>query len=148
MAECIKVDERNGNKLEGLPEFISGVTDAVISFTKVENYTTFVAEYAFIDGDIIIHFFPPKEYYTQINGVYKILDECLLIWKRKFPQVLSPSAEKYFLVSLPVIMAQYIPEMTSWYFKASGFARRVDPDAFVLHFLSFLDKSLDSFYSS
>lgn len=129
--------------LGGIPNAVANVLDATVKFTKVEDYTTFLAEYAFIDGDIVVHFFLPREYYVQVADGYKPLDERLIWWQRAFPQVLSPVAEKYFAATFPVLMAQYVPEMTSWYFKAGGYARRLDPEAFLLQFFSYLDQAID-----
>jgi len=136
----------NKDTLAELPGMVANVQDAVVKFAKVEDYTTFVAEYAMVDGDIIVHFFPPREQFVRVEDGFKLLDEHMLRWQRAFPQVLSPVAEKFFAATLPVIMAQYVPEMTSWYFKAGGFARRLDPEAFVLRFFSVLDQALDVAY--
>lgn len=130
-----------GGKLA--PEAIGNVSDAVVQFTRVEGYTTFLAEYAFVDGNIIIHFFPPREAYTQVMGHPKLTEEFALAWQRKFPMILSPTAEGYFKATLPVLSAQYIPEMQSWYMRAGGFALRLDPDAFVLAFFAKLDQEID-----
>ena len=134
------------DSLAALPGMVANVQDAVVKFTKVEDYTTFLAEYAFVDGDIVVHLFPPREQHVQVADGFKLLDEHLLRWQRLFPQVLSPVAEKYFAATYPVLMAQYVPEMTSWYFKAGGFARRLDPESFVLLFFSRLDQALDAAY--
>lgn len=130
-----------------LPAYVANVVDAVVKFTKVEEYTTFLAEYAMMDGDIVVHFFPPQEQYVKVAEGYKMLDEHLLRWQRAFPQVLSPVAEKYFAATYPVLVAQYVTEMTSWYFKAGGFARRLDPESFVLRFFAQLDQVLDVAYA-
>jgi hypothetical protein len=134
-------------ELGGIPVAVANVLDATVKFTKVEEYTTFLAEYAFVDGDIIIHFFPPREQYVQVGDGFKMIEEHLLRWQRAFPQVLSPVAEHYFKATLPVIMAQYIVEMTSWYFKAGGFARQLDPESFVLKFFAQLDQAIDAAYA-
>jgi hypothetical protein len=129
--------------LGGILNAVGNVLDATVKFTKVEDYTTFLAEYAFIDGDVVVHFFLPREHYVQVADGYKPLDEHLIWWQRAFPQVLSPVAEKYFAATYPVLMAQYVPEMTSWYFKAGGYALRLDPEAFLLQFFSYLDQAID-----
>lgn len=125
------------------PVAVGNVLNAVVKFTQVEQYTTFLAEYALLDGDIVVHFFPSKEAYVKVADKYRVQEEALLYWQRTFPQVLSPVAEAYFHATLPVISAQYIPEMTSWYFRAGGFARRMQPDEFILKFFERLDDALD-----
>jgi len=119
------------------PAAIGNVADAVVSFIKVEDYTTFVAEYAFIDGNIVLHFFHSRETWNRDDKwhVTYFLD--------MFPSVLSQVAEAYFEATKPRIVAQYTPEMTSWYMRANGFAVRLDPDGFVRRFLSKLDVALD-----
>jgi hypothetical protein len=126
---------------------LENVSNATVKMTKVEDYTTFLAEYAFIDGDIVMHFFPPIEQYVKTDNGARLLDEHLLRWQRSFPQVLSPIAESYFSATRPVLMAQYVPEMTSWYFKAGGFARSLSPETLVLEFLARLDAAVDAAYA-
>ncbi len=127
------------------PEYIGNVLDAVIKFEKVTGFTTFLAEYAIQEGSYIVHFFPPKEQYiNKGNGHFQVADEFLLKWKRVFPQVLSPAAEDYFGASQPRLQAAYTAEMTSWWFKAAGFADCLAPDEFILAFFEKLDAALDA----
>lgn len=123
---------------------LGGVKDAVIDFKKVEGYTTFLAEYAFTDGDIVVHFFPPREAYIFHNDRHRLSEESLLLWQRKFPQVLSPTAEEFFQATAPVLKAAYTAEMFSWWFKAAGFANRLEPEAYLLRFFDRLDAALDA----
>jgi hypothetical protein len=125
------------------PTALGNVKNAVVQFTQVTEYTTFLAEYAFLDGNIIVHFFPPMEAYTGTGDSRRVVEEYLLYWQRRFPLVLSPVAEGYFKATLPVISATYTHEMQSWFFKAGGFANRLDPDGFVLGFFEQLDAALD-----
>jgi len=126
---------------------LENVSNATVKFTQVEDYTTFLAEYAFIDGDIVVHLFPPIEQYVKTDNGARLLEEHLLRWQRSFPLVLSPVAEKYFAATRPVLMAQYVPEMTSWYFKAGGFARTLSPKELVLGFFARLDEAVDAAYA-
>lgn len=130
------------------PVAIGNVLDAVVKFDKVEQYTTFLAEYALLDGDIVVHFFPAQEEYIEVAGRHRVRDEFLLRWQRLFPEVLSPVAEKYFGATLPVISAQYVPEMTSWYFRAGGYANRLNATEFILKFFEHLDDALDHVYAA
>lgn len=132
------------------PALIGGVLDAVVNFTKVEEYTTFLAEYAIVDGNIVVHFFPPREAFelSAHNGQPRVTAEFLRRWKRTFPEVLSPVAEDYFQATQPIVQAKYIEEMTSWWLRAGGFGTSVlDPDAFILRFFSRMDAALDVVYA-
>lgn len=124
---------------------IGNVQDAVIQFKEVAAFTTFLAEYAVQDGNYILHFFPPRERYVHTgNGKHQVHGEFLIRWQRFFPQVLSPVAEEYFQATQPRLQAAYTAEMTSWWFKASGFAERLDPDGFIMKFFETLDTALDA----
>lgn len=125
------------------PVALGNVRNAVIQFTQISDYTTFLVEYAFLDGNIIVHFFPPIEAYVGVGDGRRVVEEFSLYWQRRFPLVLSPVAEDYFKATLPVISAKYTPELQSWYFKAGGFANRLDPDSFILGFFARLDEALD-----
>ena len=125
------------------PVAIGNVADAVVQFTKVEVFTTFLAEYAFMDGDIVVHFFPAKELYILSNDRWKLSEEVLLKWQRQFPLILSPVAERYFSATYPTLSALYVAEMTSWYLRAGGFAKRLNPDEFIMRFFEQLDHALD-----
>lgn len=131
--------------VEQLADF-NDIGNAVIAFKKVENFTTFWAEYAFVDGNIVVHFFPTPEAYVQHGSVdRKVVNETFLrSWKIAFPHVLSPAAESYFKATAPVLEATYVAEMTSWWLRAGGFANRLNPDAFVLGFFAELDARLDA----
>lgn len=117
---------------------VGGVADAVPEFIKIDCYTTFLAEYALIGPDVVLHFFCSKEVDKLAR---QIKDE---YWLNIFPSCLSPVAESYFNATKPRITAQYVPEMVSWYMKCRGFARRLDPEAFIENFLDNLDVSLTS----
>jgi hypothetical protein len=139
----IAEQERQAAGGKDVPIAVGNVLNAMVKFTQVEIYTTFLAEYAFVDGNIVVHFFPAKEAYVEVGGRHRVTEEALLHWQRVFPAVLSPTAEAYFHATLPIISAQYIPEMTSWYFRAGGFARRLQPEEFILRFFERLDDALD-----
>lgn len=126
------------------PVALGNVLDAVVKFTQVNSYTTFAVEYACVDGSFVIHFFPPPEAFVMVEGARKVPTEYLLFWQKKFPAVLSPVAEGYFKATYPQLMAQYVPEMRSWYMRAGGFANRLDPDTFLQQFFALLDRALDA----
>lgn len=125
---------------------IGGVSDAVLKFTKVENFTTFLAEYVLSDGSIIVHFFPPREAYELSLSTQqpRVTAEFLRMWKKKFPLVLSPTAENYFLATYPVLAATYVEEMTSWWMRIGGYAGRTDVDEVIMRFFETLDAALDA----
>lgn len=126
------------------PVLIGNVVDAVVQFKQVKQFTTFLAEYAIQGDDYIVHFFPPKERYVVNNGKGQVHGPFLVKWQRAFPQTLSPCAEEFFGATAPRLKAAYTAEMFSWWFKASGFTQRLDPDGFILLFFEKLDAALDA----
>ena len=127
---------------QDIPTAIGSVKDAVVGnpetgLDKVEDFTTFLAEYAFKDGNIVVHFFQTQE----IHGSDRAKRD--RYWLQVFPMVLSDTAEAHFDATQPRIFAEYVPEMTSWYFQANGFATRLDPSGFLMKFLEKLDEALD-----
>jgi len=128
------------------PTAIGNVADAVVKFKQVEDFTTFLAEYTLLGDDIVIHFFPPREAYVLSNLTQEpaVPAEYLRYWKRKFPEVLSPVAERVFMATAPIITAMYIEEMTSWWMRANGYATRLEPDELIRLFFVELDRSLDA----
>ncbi len=129
------------------PDFsANAVGEHVPKFKKIENYTTFLAEYAEVGDDIILHFFPPAEAYVQVAGTdtWKVPAAVLRAWQLRFPEVLSPTAENHFRATAPKIVAQYVPEMTSWWMACRSYALTLDPDTLILSFLQKLDAALDA----
>jgi hypothetical protein len=112
----------------------ANVADAVPKFKKITDFTTFSAEYALIDNNIVIHFFETPEYPITNNSY----------WMDTFPSVLSAFAQKYFNATSPRLVAKYTEELNSWFFKAQGYGHLLDPDVYVHTFLDQLDESLDS----
>lgn len=127
-----------GEGARNAPTEIANVKDAVVQFTKVEDFTTFLAEYTLVDSNIVFHFFMSREVSQKDD---KFQQSYLL---DIFPNVLSPVAEAYFEATKPRVTAQYVPEMKSWWMRANGYATRLDPDGFVRRFLETLDGALDS----
>lgn len=127
------------------PVLIGNVKDAVVQFKQIKGFTTFLAEYALLDGAYVVHFFPPRERYVPTGqGKMQVHGEFLVKWQRTFPQVLSPTAERYFQATQPRLQAAYTAEMFSWWFKAAGFADRLDPDSYIMKFFEELDSALDA----
>ena len=143
---AVFAQERDAAGGADAPVAIGNVLNAAVKFTQVDIYTTFLAEYAFIDGDIVIHYFPPREQYVQVPGTdtHRLNADFNKRWRQVFPVVLSPVAEAYFRATKPTLVAQYVPEMTSWWMRCQGFAERLDPDGYVRSFFEVLDRALDA----
>jgi hypothetical protein len=124
------------DKLRGETNGIAftGLDEAVIQFQKVSNYTTFTAEYAWVDQDLVMHFFLPPE---------KKLPEATAYWTEHFPRCLDAEARSFFGADYPRLVAKYTTEMASWWFRAHGYGHVLDPDAFAVKFLHRLDRTLD-----
>jgi hypothetical protein len=102
-------------------------------YTQVKDYNTFLAEYAFEGGDIILHFYRTPEY--KDNTAY---------WLNIFPMALDPVARIVFNATAPRLRAAYTEEMDSWWLRANDYEYIIDRKALVLHFLETLDHTLDT----
>lgn len=129
--------EDPGQLIQQAPD-IAGIEQAVPKFEQVRQYTTFLAEWAQIDGDLVVHFFPAPEQ----NALAEKAQE--RYWLRDFPQLLSDTAEQYFNATKPRLTASYAEELSSWYFRARGFALQLDPAEFIGRFFVLLDEALDT----
>lgn len=114
-----------------------GINDAVIKFTKVTNYTGFDAEYAWVDNDLIVHFFMPPEF---INTPKDMRESW---WLGTFASCLDTAAQQFFSADYPRLVAKYTEEMQSWWFRARGYGDVLDPDAFAIAFFKRLDATID-----
>ena len=106
-----------------------------IVFTPVQEYTTFDAEFAATDGDLVFHFYATKEV-NELPNPKKY-------WLEVFPSVLEATAKEYFKVEYPRLKAAYTEEKASWWMRAYGFGGLLDPHAFAYQFLVKLDAGLD-----
>lgn len=116
-----------------------GINDAVIQFIKVDNYTGFSAEYAWVDNDLVVHFFMPPE---ASNGAAPS-SMWLNWWTETFAQCLDQAARQFFSADYPRLVAKYTAELSSWWFRAHGYGDVLDPDAFAIRFLKQLDTTID-----
>jgi hypothetical protein len=107
-----------------------------IEFTQVPDYTTFLAEFALTNGDIVFHFFPTEE--------VKKLPQARAYWLETFPAILERVAKDYFRVDYPRLKAAYTEEQASWWLRAYGFSHLLDPEAFTQRFLLELDRGLEA----
>ncbi len=112
-----------------------------LQFIQVTEYTTFRAELAITDGDIVFHFYvteevkqlqkpTPREYWLGDNGI--------------FPNALSEVAQQHFEVGYPRLKASYTEEMASWWLRAYGFGLLLESHKFAYAFLERLDAALDA----
>ncbi len=111
----------------------------IVKFTPVNGYTTFRAEYAFEDGDIVFHFFVSDEIH------YLPKKEVLQYWTESFPEALEQIAPAIFK-DKGRLQATYISDygLNSWWLRAGGFASVVDPTALCEKFFDALDSCLDA----
>jgi len=109
---------------------------AALQFMPVRDLTTFAAEVAITDGDFVYHFYATEE-------VNKGPDP-QEYWLKLFPEVLQKTAQEYFKADYPRLKAAYTAEQASWWMRAFGFGRVLDPHKMALGFCDALDKALDS----
>ncbi len=122
---------------------MAGIEQAVPVFTKVEDFTTFRGEFTWIDGDLVIHFFLTPEM-LQLNRTEEGGPQIKTYWLNTFPLALDRASKEYFLADSPRLQAKYTEELASWYFRAQGYADRLDPDLFAETFFEHLDEVLES----
>lgn len=106
-----------------------------LQFIPITEYTTFRAELAIADGDLIFHFY--------VTGEVNALREPKKYWLEFFPAVLEPVAKTYFNAEFPRLKAAYTEEQASWWFRAFGFGHVLEPHKFAYGFLEKLDAALD-----
>ena len=122
-----------------------GLPDAVPAFKTGEGSTrSFAAEYALIDGNIIIHFFLPV--HAKAGSFDKqpmeVREKWMAYWLQRFPIHLDRIARSYFEAEAPRLKAKYTEEVASWWFKADNYGHLLSIDLFVAGFFSQLDASL------
>lgn len=128
-----------------------------IRFTPINDYTTFNAEYAAVGRDIVVHFFLPVEALVARTGQAPTDDaqrdhwaqyflenhaELRRYWLDVFPRALQQSAEAAFHARPPRLASDFTPEVSSWFFRATGF-HVLKPEVFVRTMLAQLDQRLD-----
>jgi len=104
---------------------------------KQQSFGSFKAEYAVIDGDIVIHFFLPAQARVDTREEEQ---RWMQYWLGRFADVMDRTAREYFEAEHPRLVAKYTEEVASWWFCARGFGSNVlDPDLFVTKFYEVLD---------
>jgi hypothetical protein len=118
--------------LRSQPDAFGNIAESVPKFTKVDDFTTFAAEYCRIDDNIVIHFFHPEDMeYTE------------RYWLDVFPGVLDSVAREYFNADTPRLVAKYTEELRSWWFRANSYDHVIDVDYFVRRFFEKMDQALE-----
>lgn len=114
------------------------ISQAVIKYTK-SKHTWFDAEFALIDDNIVVHFYPKGPVEQAANK-----QQFLQWWvDGKFPTTLDVVARSHFDADRPRLVAKYTPELYSWWLKAQGFGSLIDPAAFTAKFFEKLDQALE-----
>jgi hypothetical protein len=124
-----------------------------IRFTQVNDYTTFRAEFAVEDGDLIFHFFLPPEVIETAKKLAEFParlkdfeDKVRKYWLDSFARTLDVVARSYFQAGPERLAAQYIDdyELKSWWLRCSGFGHGLAPEDRANAFLEKLDQALDA----
>ena len=107
-----------------------------LSFTHVETYTTFNAEWTLIDEDYVFHFFPSEEVAKR--------PDARAYWETQFPGCLDVVAQEVFKATFPRLQATFVPELNSWWLRAHGFRSLGAPEALPDELLLKLDAALEA----
>lgn len=140
MTSPLKLQSKNREVAsEGARELIvaQGSMPALpIQFMPVTDFTTFSAEVAVSEGDFIYHFYATDEVNKGANPRQ--------YWLELFPSILEKAAQEYFKATFPRLKAAYTEEKASWWLRAYGFGRVLDPHKLSLGFCDKLDAALES----
>ncbi len=137
---------------EAAVDKIAGISQQAFSGTALgesaPQFTEFAcrsfrAQHAVRDQDLVIQFFVPKHAVAALDTPNGRV-EWMKYWQTRFPEVLSPTAQRVFEADYPRILAKYTEELLSWWFKARGFGLVTDPNALAHHFYEELDKALQA----
>lgn len=131
--------------VESASTAFEGLPNAVPSFKTGEGSTrSFAAEYALIDGNIIIHFFLPVHAKAESfnKQPMEAREQWMAYWLKRFPVHLDRIARSYFEAEVPRLKAKYTEEVASWWFKADSYGHLLNVDKFVAGFFEQLDASL------
>ena len=137
----VKLSRSNPYQADVVPDVTSQVTSeekipasriaaGIPNFIKVLDYTTFSAEYAMKDGDLVVHFYP-----TDVTKG---------IWTREFAWILDRVAQDHFRATAPRLQAKFTEEVNSWWLRARGYSHIVNIKAFVDKFFELIDQALEA----
>jgi len=136
-------DTKDGAKmLSAMHQGIGNVPGAVLKFNKVLDFTTFDAEYNLQDGNVVVHFFMPRDH--SVTQEY---------WRSVFADVLTGVAQEHFQATAPRLVAKYAEDdgaggtLNSWWFKAQGYGHLLDPSTFLDLFFTKMDAALEPQFS-
>ncbi len=107
-----------------------------VQFIPCRDFTTFEAEFAVTEGDLVFHF--------KVTPEVQALDNPSKYWLEDFSKALDTVAQEVFKASFPRLRAAYTEEMASWYLRAEGAGMLLDPHALAYRFLDALDAALDA----
>lgn len=128
-------NEEAANLIKQQPSFSGNrVASAIPKFTKVTGYTNFLAEYALVGDNIVVHFFATPERPWSEHGY----------WRKIFPEALNSQGQLHFQATKPRLRAMLTEEMRSWWFEAKNYAHIIDLDAYMLKFFDRLDAQIDA----
>ena len=127
---------------EGLTETTSdAVAAAVPKFTDVE-FPAFRGRYAFIEGNIVIHFFLPSGVGDLRKADATTQRRWEAYWLETFPARLDAVAKVHFQADKRRLAAKYTEELASWWFRARGYGDSLNPKGLTESFLKKLDEAL------
>lgn len=125
------------DSVEGLMSLDGGPVAYEPTRFEQAAFRNFRVEYAYNDGDFVVHFFVPD------NALQRWSEHALENWwLNAFATTMSDIAQEHFRATIPRIMAKYTMETASWWFKAQGYDYLLDPQAFLLAFFERLDDTL------
>lgn len=130
-------NEQANQLMQDGPRAIKGLSKAVPEFKKIEDFTTFRAEYAMIGPDLVMHFYGTPEHPNTDNP------NDVWYWQTYFPNCLEEAGGAHFQASRPRVIAKYTEEMRSWFLKAQRYDHLTNIDAFVKVFCAKLDHVLE-----
>ncbi len=137
--------EQNKRVADG-SEDIDGMKlkDGVPEFEK-EEYYSFRAQHALVEGNLIIQFFLPAQAKPYIKGDNNPAEQqWMAYWLKAFPAQLDPLAREYFDAEYPRLQVKYTEEVASWWFKGQGYDNLIDLKKFVHDFLVKLNSALQA----
>jgi|SRR5688572_3118343 len=116
---------------------LGSIASGIPQFTQETQYTTFLAEYALQDGNIVIHFYMPADFKVHPQSAR-------MYWETQFPKALDAVAQNVFQATAPRLQAKYTEEMQSWWFRASRYDHIIDLPGFLRKFFDELDAALET----
>lgn len=134
--------QRADREVTGMAGMQIHAEGAQIPDFKKKSYYSFKAEWDVIHGDLVVHFYLPKQA-GNAHGEPRAVEKWMQYWLNRFPVHLSEEAKKAFKADYPRVFAKYTEETVSWFFKAQGFGLELlNPQAKLEQFFEQLDAVL------